>query len=100
MAMLLIVFIFLLLAWVYKDWVFNNKRLRRRDYYRNVYLKSNEWRRKRHVVLKRDKWLCVRCGAPATEVHHLRYAKKNIGKEPIKWLISICKDCHKRQHSK
>lgn len=98
--MVLIVLIIVIFAWVYKDWVFNNKRLRRRDYYRNVYLKSNEWRRKRYVVLKRDNWQCVYCGAPATEVHHLRYAKRNIGKEPIKWLISICKECHERQHKK
>lgn len=96
----LIIIIVIIFAWVYKDWVFNNKRLRRRDYYRNVYLKSNEWRRKRYVVLKRDNWLCVYCGAPATEVHHLRYAKRNIGTEPIKWLVSICKECHKRQHTK
>lgn len=98
--MVLIVLIIVIFAWVYKDWVFNNKRLRRRDYYRNVYLKSNECRRKRYVVLKRDNWQCVYCGAPATEVHHLRYAKRNIGKEPIKWLISICKECHERQHKK
>lgn len=96
----LIIIIVIIFAWVYKYWVFNNKRLRRRDYYRNVYLKSNEWRRKRYVVLKRDNWLCVYCGAPATEVHHLRYAKRNIGTEPIKWLVSICKECHKRQHTK
>jgi hypothetical protein len=34
----------------------------RRDYYRDVYLKSDEWKRKRYVVLKRDNWRCVYCG--------------------------------------
>ena len=81
-----------------KQWLFDIKRKRRRDYYRNVYLKSDEWKRKRYVVLKRDHWECVYCGAHATQVHHKRYAKKNIGKEPIKWLVSICNTCHEKIH--
>ena len=83
---------------VLKQWLFNVKRKRRREYYRNVYLKSDEWKRKRYVVLKRDNWQCIYCGARATQVHHKRCAKKNIGKEPIKWLVSICKPCHDKQH--
>ena len=80
-----------------RRWMFEVKRKRRREYYRE-YLKSDEWQRKRYVVLKRDNWRCVYCGAPATEVHHLKYAKKNIGKEPIKWLVSVCRDCHNSKH--
>jgi hypothetical protein len=76
----------------------NRTFLSRRDYYRNVYLKSEEWQRKRYVVLKRDNWQCVYCGGPATEVHHTRYAKRNIGKEPIDWLVSICRACHDLRH--
>lgn len=68
------------------------------DYYRNVYLKSDEWKRKRYVVLKRDNWRCVYCGNRATQVHHKRYAKRNIGKEPIEWLVSVCKPCHEARH--
>lgn len=79
-------------------WLFERERKRRRDYYRNTYLKSEEWQRKRYVVLKRDGWRCVYCGAKATEVHHKRYAKYNIGKEPIDWLVSICKGCHYKEH--
>lgn len=71
-------------AYILQEWRFSYKRRKRRDYYRNVYLKSDAWRRKRYVVLKRDNWTCVRCGAKATQVHHKRYAKKRIGKEPIK----------------
>lgn len=77
---------------------FEHRRKRRRDYYRNVYLKSDAWKRKRYVVLKRDNWRCVYCGAPATEVHHKRYAKYNIGREPIKWLVSVCRACHDARH--
>ena len=73
---------------------------RRRDYYSEEYLKSDAWSRKRYVVLKRDNWRCVYCGAPATQVHHKRYAKKNIGREPIEWLVSICKPCHDSIHNK
>ena len=82
---------------VFKWWLFDIKRKKRRDYYRNVYLKSDEWQRKRYVVFKRDNWRCVYCGERATEVHHKRYAKRNIGKEPIKWLVSVCKPCHDKQ---
>lgn len=83
----------------FKNWLFDIKRKQRRDYYRNVYLKSDEWQRKRYVVMKRDNWCCVYCGARATQVHHKKYAKYNIGKEPIEWLVSVCKSCHDKQHN-
>lgn len=72
--------------------------LSRSNYYRNVYLKSDAWQRKRYVVLKRDNWRCVYCGNKATQVHHKRYAKRNIGKEPIEWLVSVCRTCHEYKH--
>lgn len=90
--------ILIVVAALLKQWRFHIKRNRRRDYYRKKYLKSEEWKRKRFVVLRRDNWRCVYCGAPATQVHHKKYAKKNIGKEPIHWLVSICVPCHDRIH--
>jgi len=90
--------IFLFLRRTYRIYVWNRRREQRQDYYRNVYLKSDAWRRKRYVVLKRDNWKCVYCGNRATQVHHRRYAKKNIGKEPIDWLESVCKPCHDSLH--
>ena len=81
----------------FKRWIYNEKRKQRRDYYRNEYLKSDDWKRKRYIVLKRDNWRCVYCGARATQVHHKRYAK-NIGKEPIDWLVYVCDNCHKSKH--
>jgi len=83
---------------VFKKWAFKQKRKERQDYYRNNYLKSDAWLRKRYVVLKRDNWRCVFCGDRATQVHHKKYAKYNIGKEPIDWLVSVCKSCHDKQH--
>jgi 5-methylcytosine-specific restriction endonuclease McrA len=83
---------------VLSNWISNKKRERRHNYYLNEYLKSEEWKRKRYVVLKRDNWRCVYCGGPANQVHHKKYAKRNIGKEPIDWLVSVCKSCHESLH--
>jgi len=86
-------------VWIIERLIFEIGRRKRRSYYRDTYLKSNEWQRKRQVVFKRDNWRCVYCGHRATQVHHKRYAKRNIGKEPIKWLVSVCQPCHDKQHS-
>ena len=98
----LVVGIFIILGviglWLFKRWIFEMNRRRRRDYYNNDYLKSDAWKRKRFVVLRRDNWRCKYCGGRATQVHHLRYAKGNIGKEPIEWLVSVCQSCHDAQH--
>jgi 5-methylcytosine-specific restriction endonuclease McrA len=95
---ILILLVIVLLA-ALKSWQFESERKHRRDYYRNVFLKSEAWKRKRYVVLKRDDHKCVYCGGLATQVHHKRYAKINIGKEPIDWLVSVCKQCHELQHT-
>jgi len=94
----LLLIILAVIIFTFKRWVFDIRRKQRRDYYRSVYLQSDEWKRKRYVVLKRDNWRCVYCGARATQVHHKRYAKRNIGKEPIEWLVSVCSDCHNSKH--
>lgn len=92
--------IFGLILFLAKKLHFSARRAKRRHYYRNEYLKSEAWKRKRYVVLRRDNWRCVYCGAKATQVHHKRYAKWNIGREPIHWLVSICKTCHDSIHRK
>lgn len=95
----LLVLILAVAIMAFDVFLFKAQRKRRRDYYRNVYLKSDAWKRKRYVVLKRDNWRCVYCDAPATQVHHKRYAKYKIGKEPIEWLVSVCSACHNSLHS-
>lgn len=92
-----LIIVTLIAVWLIKRWRFEVKRKQRQDYYRNVYLNSGEWQRKRHLVLTRDNWRCVYCGGPATQVHHKRYAKR-IGNEPISWLVSICQTCHESKH--
>jgi len=96
------VFIFLgilaVLKIVLEQWVSDKQREKRRTYYRDTYLNSENWKRKRAVVLKRDSYRCVYCGARATQVHHKQYAGRNIGREPIEWLVSVCKSCHEQRH--
>jgi len=94
----ILVILFIIIGYFIERRIFEFNRKKRRDYYVNVYLKSEAWQRKRYVVLKRDNWKCVKCGAPATQVHHKKYAKRSIGKEPIHWLESVCKNCHESLH--
>ncbi len=81
-------------------WIRDKKREQRKKYYREDYLTSDNWKRKRALVLKRDRYRCVFCGSRATQVHHKKYAPKNIGKEPIEWLVAVCEACHEKQHPK
>ena len=50
----------------------------------------------------RDKYLCVRCSDPATEVHHKqRVLPSNIDKIETHGadnLESLCRECHCREH--
>ena len=96
-AIYILIIVFFFLSLYYRGKARKRSRLKRKEYY-NEYLKSDEWKRKRYVVLKRDDWTCQYCGKKATQVHHLKYAKYQIGKEPIKWLVSVCASCHKDQH--
>lgn len=95
----MILIIIIIIFFAFKQFFIEFKKKRRRDYYRNVYLKSDEWQRKRYIVLKRDNWRCVYCGTEATEVHHKKYLNRNIGKEPTEWLVSVCQSCHIQIHS-
>lgn len=85
----LFLILFLIAVYVLKRLAFERKRKRRRDYYRNVYLKSDEWKRKRYVVLRRDNWKCVYCGARATQVYHKKYAKKTLVKNLLSGLFQF-----------
>ncbi len=67
---ILLLLILLLVVYGLREFSFQRERQQRRDYYRNHYLKSEAWKRKRFIVLKRDNWRCVFCGGHATQVHH------------------------------
>lgn len=80
-------------------WISDRRKQRRKQYYNEYYLDSDAWQRKRALVLNRDRHKCVYCGGRATQVHHKRYGRRNIGREPIEWLVSVCASCHKKQHA-
>jgi hypothetical protein len=84
----------LLLTVAAGTWVKSRKREQRLASGRDEYRKSDDWQRKRALVLKRDKYHCVYCGARASRVHNKRYATRNVGSEPIEWLVSVCEPCH------
>jgi len=92
MPIALLVGFVLLLKFAAGKWVKSRKREQGRDEYR----KSEDWQRKRALVLKRDKYRCVYCRARASHVHYKRYAQRNIGSEPMEWLVSVCERCHRR----
>lgn len=59
----------------------------------NIYLKSDKWKHKRSLVLKRDNYTCQSCLVnEANEVHHLTY--NHVFDEPLFELVSICNKCH------
>ena len=70
-----------------------------RDIYRDFYLQSKAWIKKKGCVKKRDGNQCVNCKTDKTlEVHHKTYENK--GKEPLSDLITLCRTCHAKQHEK
>lgn len=71
------------------------------------YMRSDEWVKKRAERLELDDNKCAMCGrlngyqkdgvTPILQVHHISY--KNLGKEPMEDLISLCPSCHKKIHN-
>lgn len=68
-----------------------------------AFYNSKEWQAVRDYCMFRDNHACVKCGAPAVEVHHKIHLKPeniydvNITLNPDN-LISLCKDCHFKEH--
>ena len=63
----------------------------------NEYLLSPEWRERRGLVFRRDLYACIYCGQKADQVHHHHY--RNVFKEPLEDLASVCEPCHKKIHT-
>lgn len=62
------------------------------------YLQSEEWKKKRLLVIRRANGVCEGCGLrPPNEVHHLTY--KNVGHEFLFQLVALCHQCHKEIHN-
>ncbi len=69
------------------------------SYYRNVYLKSDEWRTLRAAKLHSKKNKCQICGfvSKHNDVHHVKY--KKLYDVSIKDLKVLCRSCHDKVHS-
>lgn len=64
---------------------------------------SSAWRKLRDYVLKRDDYLCARCGAPGKIVHHkVKLTPLNINDPFVSLnadnLETLCQDCHNAEH--
>ena len=68
------------------------------SYYRDVYLKSDEWRGLRMLKILSTNGRCAICGAISTsnDIHHLRY--KNLFDVKLKHLKTVCRRCHDDIH--
>ena len=61
------------------------------------HLKSEEWRVRRQLVLRRARNLCEKCGKRrARQVHHLTYER--LGDEKLEDLEAVCAPCHHSYH--
>lgn len=66
----------------------------------SILLRRKEWKRKRAIILKRDKYTCQKCGAKKyLHVHHKWYINgKKPWEVPNSYLVTLCKKCHKKVH--
>jgi 5-methylcytosine-specific restriction endonuclease McrA len=64
-----------------------------------LYLKSEDWKERRKILLEQADYKCSKCDNKANQLHHLNY--RNLGMEVLDDdVIAICSDCHKDIHGK
>lgn len=69
-----------------------------REWYRNVYLKSDHWKELRARKI-RENPTCQRCPSFAgVDVHHVNY--KSLFDVEMSDLLSLCRQCHDKEHQK
>ncbi len=70
-----------------------------RNYYRSVYLKSDEWEIIRGKILRKAEWKCERCGKAATDAHHMDYRVIGIpAMSDRRFIVAVCRPCHDLLH--
>lgn len=75
-----------------------------REFSRNFY-KSKAWKKCREYIYNKYHGLCVECGKPGEEVHHIIWlSPDNMNDTSITLgednLILLCRDCHMNKHRK
>lgn len=68
------------------------------SYYRNTYLKSEDWKQLRMTKLRLCKSRCSLCGIsnPRNDVHHVKYRK--LYDVMLRDLRVVCRCCHDKIH--
>lgn len=71
-----------------------------------TFYKTNRWKNKRKVILKRDDYKCQECkrygkNTPATTVHHIIPLEQmpDLKLNSLN-LISLCQECHNKMHDR
>ena len=75
-----------------------------REFSRSFY-KSKAWKETREYIFNKYHGLCIECGQPGEEVHHIIWlSPNNINNTDITLgennLILLCRDCHIAKHRK
>lgn len=68
----------------------------RKDEYR-AHLRSHEWQGIRETAMESTGGVCAFCGAPATQVHHVRYPKQ-FADDSVLNAQPVCDECHRKAH--
>jgi hypothetical protein len=66
-------------------------------------LLDERWKEKAKYIRKRDNHTCQNCGKTdcVLDVHHKNYIiGKNPWEIPSRYLITLCRSCHKKEHTK
>ena len=82
--------------------IMNRDYIKRREELGKFY-KSKLWIKTRENALRRDNYLCVKCGSPAEVVHHIKHLSLENVNDPnvalnLDNLMSLCSECHFEEH--
>jgi hypothetical protein len=65
-----------------------------------TFLKTKYWKKVRAMVFKRDNKTCQKCGSKKKiQAHHLTYENHKNELNHLEDLITLCEDCHKKEHN-
>ena len=81
----------------------NRKYNKKRNPKYSYFYKSKDWRKLSLAALQRDGYRCVRCGAIATEVHHVIPIQIEEGwnkRFEFDGIVSLCTKCHNKEHER
>lgn len=56
-----------------------------------------KYKKARRAAYERDKGLCIMCGRPATDCHHVIF-RSQLGKDDPDNLVCLCRSCHEKAH--